>query len=112
MILGKADFTLLTPGSYTVCEVMQSGWVNTQPGGSTPCQTVTLQPGTNTTIYFGNRQGSALAANLEVAPIIETFTTLLPDETLVEEAELVDTNAWLQTDLNTPDTYFTDVRGD
>lgn len=26
--LGKADFTQLTPGSYTVCEVMQAGWQN------------------------------------------------------------------------------------
>lgn len=107
--LGKADFTLLAPGSYTVCEVMQVGWLNTQPGGSTPCRTITLQPGVNTTVYFGNRQSGAAAAAVALASIDETFVTLAPDETIVEDAELVDTSAWLQADLTTPDSYFTDV---
>lgn len=106
--LGKADFTLLPPGSYRVCEVMQAGWLNTQSSGSTPCHTITLQPGVNTTVYFGNRQSGAAAA-VELAPIDETFVTLAPDETTVEDAELVDTSAWVQADLTTPDSYFTDV---
>lgn len=107
--LGKADFTLLAPGSYTVCEVMQADWLNTQPGGSTPCRTIALQPGVNTTVYFGNRQSGAAAAAVELAPIDETFVTPAPDDTTVEDAELVDTSAWVQADLTTPDSYYTDV---
>ncbi|MEZ4733365.1 MAG: hypothetical protein R3E79_40230 [Caldilineaceae bacterium] len=107
--LGKADFTLLKPGSYTVCEVMQAGWLNTQPGGSTPCRTITLQPGVNTTVYFGNRQSGVTAATVDMAPIDETFVAPAPDETTVEDAELVDTSGWVQADLATPDTYFSDV---
>jgi hypothetical protein len=33
----------------------------------------------------------------------------LPDHPLVEDAEQVDIHAWLQADLASPDTYYTDA---
>ena len=57
--------------------------------------------------YFGNRQSST--ATVGMAPIDETFVTLAPQQTTVAEAAQVDTSAWFQADLTTPDNYFTDV---
>lgn len=37
-----------------------------------------------------------------------SFVTPLPDESPDAAADQVDTSAWLQADLNSPDTYFTD----
>lgn len=48
-------------------------------------------------------------ARAALAPIDETFITAAPEDTTVKDAELVDTSAWGQADLTTPDTYFTDV---
>jgi len=45
----------LKPGTYTVCEQMQSGWVNTYPAAST-CQEVTVISGQTTyDVNFGNQ---------------------------------------------------------
>ena len=48
-------------------------------------------------------------ARAALAPIDETFVAPAPEDTTVEDAELVDTSAWVQADLTTPDSYFTDV---
>jgi hypothetical protein len=49
---GQVCFTDLMPGSYTVGEVLQSGWVPSNPGGGST--TVTVNPYSTTTIAFGN----------------------------------------------------------
>ena len=53
---GSFFFTALSPGTYTIHEEMQSGWVQTHPGGS-GIHTVTVQAGQATaSVAFGNRR--------------------------------------------------------
>jgi len=57
---GLYSKTNLRPGTYKVCETPQSGWTNTLPGTvdsalSRPCYTITLNPGQNASVNFGNR---------------------------------------------------------
>lgn len=53
---GRANFQFVQAGTWKVCEVLQGGWTNTQPGGAEPCYTVTLAPGQVGNVWFGNRQ--------------------------------------------------------
>ena len=84
--VGKANFPRLRPGSYTVCETLQSGWRNTLPTAlhatyGQPCYPVTLQPAQTATVTFGNRPAAAVAA--ETAPAAD----LAPDESGVTLSE-------------------------
>ena len=48
-------FPDLMPGDYDVCEVLVSGWTNTEPGTTPPCETVTVVGGkTAGPVEFGN----------------------------------------------------------
>lgn len=50
---GNFSFGSLPPGTYTICEVTQPGWVVTQPAGG--CYSITLGPGqTINNLNFGN----------------------------------------------------------
>lgn len=52
---GHARFDGLPPGMYTVCETLQGGWVNTDPGTDPPCKAVEVLAGTSpgpTTAYI------------------------------------------------------------
>ncbi|MCS7037806.1 MAG: T9SS type A sorting domain-containing protein, partial [Saprospiraceae bacterium] len=49
---GQVCFTGLTPGSYTVSETLQSGWIPSNPAGGSA--TVTVNPYSTTTLAFGN----------------------------------------------------------
>lgn len=56
---GQATF-ILSVGQYTVCEILLSGWTNTQPGTinptyQQPCATATVKKNKTTTVTFGNR---------------------------------------------------------
>ncbi len=58
---GQAAFTNLQPRVYTVCEVLQAGWTASiplvpDPAYGQPCYTVTVSPGQNTPVRFGNRR--------------------------------------------------------
>jgi len=53
-MMGFVDFGRLLPGEYTVCEMPQGGWVNSEPGGDPPCYTVTLHAGEQLRLHFGN----------------------------------------------------------
>lgn len=46
--------TTLGEGSYTVTEVTQPGWTNTDPAGATPSKTVSIDSGAQTAVAFGN----------------------------------------------------------
>lgn len=102
---GRARFLNVAPGVYNLCEDQQAGWSNTRPGttnasyGNRPCVVVTVAPGTNYTIYFGNWQGvTGAAAPTERSSIVAS--TLLgetdddgnelnpaPEQEIVEEEE-------------------------
>jgi hypothetical protein len=81
---GAAAFANLLPGTYTLCEVQQSGWLNTRPRtfnpvfGNQPCTSVTVAPGENKTALFGNAQGAAAAESTSV-PANPIYVTTLPD---------------------------------
>ena len=55
---GTTSFTLAPGSSYSICEVNQPNWINSDPGGSTLCKTTaTIVSGTATTqLKFGNYQ--------------------------------------------------------
>jgi len=71
---GKANFNYLRSGDYAICETSEPHWVNSQPGTVDPlygtnCYTFALQPGEQTTVWFGNQQGSdPLPEPLSTAP--------------------------------------------
>jgi uncharacterized repeat protein (TIGR01451 family) len=52
---GYFEFTGLTAGIYSICEVEQSGWQRMYPSG-TNCQSVTITSGSEESIYFQNRE--------------------------------------------------------
>ncbi|MEQ8676835.1 MAG: SpaA isopeptide-forming pilin-related protein [Aggregatilineales bacterium] len=56
---GRRNFGNLLPGTYTVCEVMQTGWTNTTP----LCQTVEVVSGEQAQLSFGN---------IELPPVTDT----------------------------------------
>jgi hypothetical protein len=59
---GEATFAQLAPGAYRICEVLQSGWNNSDPGGTAPyCKgSVTVDPGQETLRKFGNYRNVAI----------------------------------------------------
>src|SRR4029078_9077188 len=57
--LGLATFSNIDTGTYSVCEVLQANWFNSQPGPVTstkPCQSVTITENTTSTKTGGNFQ--------------------------------------------------------
>lgn len=44
------------PGHYKFIETMQSGWISTDPGGSTPAKATYLPPGQTVIVQFGNKK--------------------------------------------------------
>lgn len=55
---GNVTFANLTPGTYRVCEVPQSGWITSDPGDGTNCKSVTLGLAGTVTVKFGNFQNA------------------------------------------------------
>ena len=67
----------LPPGSYTVCETEQAGWINSDPGiadpnfSGQPCKAVTLPAGAGTivSVNLGNCVGSDVAIAATTAKV-------------------------------------------
>jgi hypothetical protein len=70
---GRAPFTNLRPGTYTLCESPASGWYNITPGGAPPCYTVAVAPGKAVWARFGNST-APLAARADAAQIGDIIT--------------------------------------
>jgi hypothetical protein len=51
---GCTDYWEVEPGSHNLCETLQIGWVNTDPGVAPPCKQVTVANGTYLCVPFGN----------------------------------------------------------
>lgn len=82
--LTEAIFRYLPAGTYTVCETLQNGWINSAPGASDPaygqpCKAVTLSPGQSVIVLFGNFVPTLVAS--EATPADEVIT----DDDLVAE---------------------------
>src|SRR2546427_428629 len=61
---GSASFSLTPGASYSICEVTQATWINSDPGGAAPfCKsTGTLASGDTPSLLFGNYQNESLTA--------------------------------------------------
>jgi hypothetical protein len=76
---GRATFTNLRPGAYTICETVPAGWYNITPGSldatfKQPCYSVTVAPGQAIWARFGNSTtplASAASAALAAAATFE-----------------------------------------
>jgi len=52
---GFTEYWVVEAGTYTLCETLEGGWVNSDPGGDEPyCKSVTVEPGEFKTLEFGN----------------------------------------------------------
>ena len=62
---GMYSFTNLMPGDYSVCELVESGWVRSYPNEDSDCQTVTVTSDgpnqNNSNINFGNYHRQAIS---------------------------------------------------
>jgi len=70
---GRAVFARLDAGDYTVCETLQSGWTNTEPGTmhptyNQPCHAVSLQYGERRPVFFGNLQPATITIMKDTQP--------------------------------------------
>ncbi|MEZ4734892.1 MAG: right-handed parallel beta-helix repeat-containing protein [Caldilineaceae bacterium] len=104
--LGKVSFSKVRPGAYTMCEVLSSGWINTQPGAlnpvyQQPCYPLTAAPGQTVQAVFGNNQTGAtraLAADshdgLLFLPVAEPETA---DEEGIAEEVAEEVDEWVTT---------------
>ena len=62
---GEVIFSL-NAGTYSVCEVLQGGWANSDPGTVTPCESATVVAGQETSKSFGNyQQGTTAGTKFE-----------------------------------------------
>ena len=95
---GHYRFTNLSAGSYTVAEVLQSGWEQTFPAGGT--HTVTVGAGEIiTNINFGNRQPPAEEMDFGDAP--RPYPTLLTNDGA--RHKIVPSGPWLGDAGDSPD---------
>lgn len=86
---GFASINNLVAGSFKVCETPQAGWTNTLPGQidpllGIPCYTITLKPGQNGALFFGNSRAMVTRPAEEIDPSQGVSIRELPD---VNEAE-------------------------
>jgi hypothetical protein len=79
---GRAVFTNLRPGAYTVCETLLVGWYNITPGAidatfNQPCYSVTVAAGQAIWTRFGNNNTPLLSA-ADLAPFGDVVICDLP----------------------------------
>jgi Leucine-rich repeat (LRR) protein len=99
---GRAVFTNLRPGAYTVCETLPAGWYNITPGSldatfKQPCYSVTVAPGQAVWARFGNSTAPLLrianvqtfsdVAICDLAPTDDAGDVVAPERDLWEEEE-------------------------
>ena len=61
---GTRQFSV-DPGTYNVCEVVQGGWTNTDPGGATACKSTGALPSQGTgSPAFGNNQKASISGQI------------------------------------------------
>ena len=72
---GEALFSNVETGTYWVCEVLQSPYINSKPGsgsvspaGTQPCQSVTITKDTETSASFGNYRRGTIIVEKQTEP--------------------------------------------
>jgi hypothetical protein len=104
--LGRANFNFIPAGAYKVCEVLpNNSWMNTQPGGASPCHILTLAPGQTASVHFGNKavQVENAAQSQELAPFSPyAGVTIMDSDPNALDGYLIDWAAWVDRNLLTP----------
>ncbi len=86
---GRVKFESLLPGDYLVCEKVKTRWVNSQPGGDSPCYAVTLAGGKEARLLFGNhKQTRDDDDDADLVPLSEE--DMVVDPALADGIEIVD----------------------
>lgn len=98
---GSAVQSNLIPGSYKICETPKVGWTNTLPGQidpllGFPCYSLTLEPGQNASLLFGNTEGTVTHAGEEFNPLSGIVISKLPDINESESEEPVENDSGQQ----------------
>jgi len=91
--MGYYYFMNLPPGTYTVCEQAQSGWVQTMPGNPT-CYQVILSAGQVFEADFGNYYSGGGPTTVTTIPpplTCTTTTTSLSADTITLGSSVIDT---------------------
>jgi VWFA-related protein len=105
--VGKVNFSSVRPGSYLVCETLQGGWSNTDPGATPPCyDNLAINPNEITIIWFGNHQDVIGAANPQRTLTIERIPDFYvePDDAYYDVLP-PDIDPDVMTDSDTPVTH-------
>lgn len=81
---GSAVQNNVIPGSFKVCETPKAGWTNTLPGQvapllGVPCYSLTVLPGQNASLLFGNTQAAVVRHAEEFDPLSGVTIGELPD---------------------------------
>ncbi len=79
VLFRQLDFSPESSATYRVCEVLQDGWFNTEPGGGVTCreQEVFLGDSPAGPVEFGNVQ----AGGFTITKALDDETGLVPDDT-------------------------------
>ena len=65
---GELVFANLDTGTYRVCEVLKTGWVNSDPGTAQPCKgSISVTKNGTTTVELGNYQRTKIQINKTVS---------------------------------------------
>lgn len=92
----KIRFAQLAPGSYVVCATLPAGWVQTNPTAEVVgyegkvCKSVTLAPGKDATLLFGQYEATAQAALVQEAVDEQAFDDDLIYDLPLDLADEVD----------------------
>jgi hypothetical protein len=101
---GKANFNYIQPVPWTVCETLQSGWVQSQPATlhptlQRPCYELTLAAGAIAEVWFGNRRATATVTATQ--PLTDDITILTGPDVWSDDAGY-DGDEFVDSDVNLP----------
>ena len=66
---GCTEPWMVPPGSYSLCQTREIGWVNSDPGKESRCKEVAVSAGEAITVQFGSYDHSGVAVGIEVFPV-------------------------------------------
>jgi Leucine-rich repeat (LRR) protein len=76
--LGRARFSGLLVGLYSVCEILPDGWISSSTSVEGSCQIVEILPGKTVRAFYGNISGDLGALSAAEGPqIVESDTALV-----------------------------------
>jgi hypothetical protein len=99
---GWVRFENVPSGTYTVCETLEDGWVNSDPGGDAPyCKSVSVND--EQTVQFGNYQPGSITLIKELDPTSDPgkFDLQIDGSTEKDEASHSDSTVAVEVSIGT-----------